>query len=67
MVPVLFDWARSEVPGVRSLDFLQDYASETNLAIFGVLIILVLVFRPNGLTGIWASVKSYFSSWPYST
>jgi branched-chain amino acid transport system permease protein len=67
MVPVLFDWARSEVPGVRSLDFLQDYASETNLAIFGVLIIVVLVFRPNGLTGIWASIKGYFTSWPYST
>lgn len=67
LIPVLFDWARSEVPGVRSIDFLQDYAAETNLAIFGVLIIVVLVFRPTGLTGIWASVKGYFTSWPYST
>lgn len=67
MAPVLFDWVRSEVPGLRSVDFLQRYANETNLAIFGGLIIVVLVLRPTGLTGIWKSMKGYVSSWPYSS
>lgn len=66
LTPVLFDWVREEVPGFRSLDLLQTYANETNLAIFGILIIVVLVMRPTGLTGIWKSVKGYVSSWPYS-
>src|SRR5690606_36454823 len=34
LAPVLFDWIRSEVPGIRSIDLLQRYANETNLAIF---------------------------------
>lgn len=67
LAPVLFDWIRSEVPGVRSVGFLQRYANETNLAIFGGLIIIVLVARPSGLTGIWKSMKGYVSSWPYNS
>ncbi|MEO2106566.1 MAG: branched-chain amino acid ABC transporter permease [Actinomycetota bacterium] len=67
MAPVLFDWIRAEVPGIRSVEFLQDYANETNLAIFGVLIVIVLVARPTGLVGVWKSMKGYVSSWPYSS
>ncbi|WP_370324165.1 branched-chain amino acid ABC transporter permease [Euzebya sp.] len=67
LAPVLFDWIRAEVPGIRSIQFLQDYANETNLAIFGALIVIVLVARPTGLTGMWKSVKGYVSSWPYSS
>jgi branched-chain amino acid transport system permease protein len=67
LTPVFFDWARAEVPVIRSIGLLQQYRSETNLAIFGVLIIIVLVLRPSGLAGIWQAIKGYFARWPYTT
>ncbi|MEE8601494.1 branched-chain amino acid ABC transporter permease [Euzebya tangerina] len=67
MTPVFFDWVRSDVPGISSITLLQRYANETNLAIFGILIIVVLVARPTGLSGIWQRIRQYFATWPYST
>jgi branched-chain amino acid transport system permease protein len=66
-VPVLFDWLRAEAPVIRSITFLQQYKNETNLMVFGILIVVVLVLRPTGLQGMWQSMKGYFSRWPYST
>lgn len=37
-----------------------------NVAIYGLLIILFLIFEPLGLYGIWLNVKSYFKRWPFS-
>lgn len=67
LTPVFFDWLRAEAPGIQNVAFLVKYKNETNLAVFGILIILVLVLRPSGLSGIWKSTKGYFSRWPYST
>lgn len=67
LAPVFFDWVRQEVPGVRSIDLLQRYGNEFDQALFGVLIIVVLVSRPTGLVGIWKAVRQYFATWPYST
>jgi branched-chain amino acid transport system permease protein len=64
--PVLFEWARAEVPVVRSIDFLQRYANETDLAVFGILIVIVLVARPAGLAGMWQATRRYFARWPFS-
>jgi branched-chain amino acid transport system permease protein len=36
------------------------------LAIFGLVIILFLIFEPEGLNKIWKDVKNYFSLWPFS-
>lgn len=66
LAPVLFEWLRAELPGVRSVDFLQDYANETDLAVFGILIVVVLVARPEGLAGMWQGTKRYFARWPFS-
>jgi branched-chain amino acid transport system permease protein len=38
----------------------------TNI-IFGVLIVLVMIFNPTGLAGIWARVKRSIVRWPYTT
>jgi ABC-type branched-subunit amino acid transport system permease subunit len=67
MAPVFFDWARADVPIIKDIKFLQDFANETNLAIFGILIIVVLVLRPTGLAGIWTSIRDYAAKWPFST
>lgn len=67
LAPVFFEWGSSQLPGLRSIAFLQRYESETNLAIFGFLIIFVLILRPSGLAGLWDSIKGYFARWPYTT
>jgi branched-chain amino acid transport system permease protein len=64
--PVLFDWVRAEFPVLRNLGFLTTYKSEINLAVFGLLIVVVLVLRPEGIAGIWKAIKGYFRKWPYS-
>lgn len=64
--PVWIDWIRQETPILRDIQFLSSYKSEINLAVFGALIVFVLVKSPDGLSGAWVRVKAYFSKWPYS-
>jgi branched-chain amino acid transport system permease protein len=45
---------------------LQWQTQITNI-IFGVLILVVIVFSPSGLAGLWARVKRAFVRWPYTT
>ncbi len=35
-------------------------------AVFGLLIILFLIFEPDGLAKMWRNVKNYFKLWPFS-
>jgi branched-chain amino acid transport system permease protein len=37
-----------------------------NQLLFGLLIVLFLIFEPLGLAAIWLRVKAYFKSWPFS-
>lgn len=37
-----------------------------NVVMYGLLIIVFLIFEPLGLYGIWLKVKSYFKRWPFS-
>jgi len=37
-----------------------------NVAIFGLLIVVFLIFEPRGLYGIWLRVKNYWKRWPFS-
>lgn len=37
-----------------------------NLIIYGLLIVLFLIIKPDGLAGIWSDVKRFFQKWPYS-
>ena len=36
-----------------------------NYAAFGLVMILFLVFEPQGLAGIWRRVQAYFLMWPF--
>jgi len=46
---------------------LQDkYDDGWNIAAFGLLIMLFLIFEPKGLFGIWIRVKTCFKNWPYT-
>ena len=35
-------------------------------AVFGLVIILFLVFEPEGLSKLWRNVKDYFYVWPFA-
>jgi branched-chain amino acid transport system permease protein len=37
-----------------------------NLVIYGVLIVVFLIFEPLGLYGIWTKVRNYWKGWPFS-
>ncbi len=51
---------RSIVPNIDTLiPFIQQAA-------FGLIIILFLVFEPEGLRKIWNNIKDYFRLWPFS-
>ena len=39
---------------------------EFNALLFGVVIVVFLVFEPHGLAGIWFRIKAYFRTWPFS-
>ena len=53
---------------MRALPGAQRYAGllfAVNYAAFGVVMILFLVFEPQGLVGIWRRVQTYFLLWPF--
>ena len=41
-------------------------ASSLNNVIYGLLIVLFLVFEPRGLAAVWLRIKAYFRAWPFS-
>lgn len=37
-----------------------------NIVIYGVLIVVFLIFEPLGLFGIWAKIRNYWKGWPFT-
>ena len=37
-----------------------------NFVIYGVLIIIFMIFEPQGLYGIWVRIRNYWKRWPFS-
>lgn len=42
------------------------YDHEWNIAAFGLLIMLFLIFEPGGLNAIWQRIKTSFKNWPFT-
>lgn len=40
--------------------------SQFNLVLYGVLLIVFLIFEPLGLYGIWMRVRNYWKGWPFT-
>lgn len=57
----LFDLVISTEVGEGVFDIFQ-----FERVLFGVLIILFLIFEPLGLYGIWIRVRNYWKAWPFS-
>ena len=52
-------------PGTKT--WITQWQTQLTLAIFGILILVVMVYQPTGLAGIWTRVKRSFVRWPYTT
>jgi branched-chain amino acid transport system permease protein len=67
-LPALIDEYSSSIPGVATSAGDDGFISvfSLNQAIFGLLIVLFLVFEPRGLAAMWLRAKAYFKAWPFS-
>lgn len=50
---------------IPQMKALQNAVFAINYAAFGLVMILFLVFEPQGLAGIWQRVQAYFLMWPF--
>lgn len=48
-------------------NLLSKNGPQVNDIILGLVIILVVIFKPDGLNGIWVSTKRFFLRWPYTS
>jgi branched-chain amino acid transport system permease protein len=46
---------------------LADYPAQVNDIVLGLVIILIVIFKPGGLNAIWLSLKRFFLRWPYTS
>ena len=67
-LPAVIEEYSGSLPGVESGATDEGFISvfTLNQAIFGLLIVLFLVFEPRGLAAMWLRLKAYFRAWPFS-
>lgn len=61
LLPELISYA------IEALDapfYISNNKEQVEIAVFGVFIVLFLIFEPEGLAGIWRRIKTYFLLWP---
>jgi branched-chain amino acid transport system permease protein len=74
----LLGWLDLELRNILSIPYLgqwlkslsQSYFSLTGVSniqfiIFGLILIVIMVFEPHGLFGYWIRVKKYWKTWPF--
>ena len=59
--------------GVELFAFISDQpvggfltVSQVELILFGMLIVLFLIFEPLGMYGVWIRIRNYWKAWPFS-
>jgi branched-chain amino acid transport system permease protein len=67
-LPAVIENYSESIPGVSTTAADDGFISvfSLNQAIFGLLIVLFLMFEPRGLAAMWLRVKAYFKAWPFS-
>jgi branched-chain amino acid transport system permease protein len=67
-LPAVIEQYSDSIPGVAAGASDDGFISvfTLNQAIFGLLIVLFLVFEPRGLAAMWLRLKAYFKAWPFS-
>ena len=59
-IRILRDALSSDYP------FLVTRLADLQSSVYGLVIILFLIFEPTGLFGLWVRIKNYWLAWPYS-
>lgn len=69
LLPQVLETMSNEVDPTTPVvgDLLGQYQGQTVSLILGVLVILILLFKPVGLNGIWLGIKRGVTRWPYSS
>jgi branched-chain amino acid transport system permease protein len=49
-----------------SLPNISEWLPYLKEGVFGLVIVLFLLFEPHGIAKIWRNVKDYFRLWPFS-
>lgn len=62
LLPYLVEWVTSVLPLPSAM---SGSVFAINHAVFGIVMILFLLFEPLGLVGIWKRVQNYFLLWPF--
>jgi branched-chain amino acid transport system permease protein len=62
LFPYLIEGLMDVLPGA---DRLAGSVFAVNYAAFGVVMVLFLVFEPQGLVGVWRRMRDYFQFWPF--
>ena len=62
LFPYLIEWFMSVLPTPAKW---AGTVFAVNYAAFGVVMLLFLLFEPQGLVGIWRRIQSYFLLWPF--
>jgi branched-chain amino acid transport system permease protein len=67
-LPRIIEQYSESIPGVQTSASDSGFISVSafNQAVFGLLIVLFLIFEPRGLAALWLRIKAYFKSWPFS-
>jgi branched-chain amino acid transport system permease protein len=67
-LPAVIENYSASIPGVSThagdAGFISVFS--LNQAIFGLLIVLFLVFEPRGLAAMWLRLTAYFKAWPFT-
>ena len=62
LFPYVIEGLMQSLPGA---DRLAGSVFAVNYAAFGIVMVLFLVFEPQGLVGIWRRLRNYFLLWPF--
>jgi branched-chain amino acid transport system permease protein len=46
---------------------LNNYQGQTVASLLGLLVIVIMIFKPGGLNGLWLDIKRGVAKWPYSS
>jgi branched-chain amino acid transport system permease protein len=60
-IPYLGEWLKALSQSFFSLTGV----SNIQLIVFGLILIMIMVFEPHGIFGIWIRTKKYWKTWPF--
>ncbi|GAA2346249.1 branched-chain amino acid ABC transporter permease [Dactylosporangium salmoneum] len=66
LLPRLTRGVPSYLPFISTSSAESPNAYQLETVLYGVLIIVFLIFEPRGLFGVWLRLRSYWKAWPFS-